>query len=172
MLLPKARPFVDLPPPTPQETLVWMRRMAIDAQSEIKLRELAEEIIKGVHARDYVSEYAAILNWVRKNIRYVRDPVTIEQVQTPRATLESGTGDCDDMATLISAMVGHIGGRTRFSAGAFNRSPSGQPMLAHVWAEAFDPASGAWIALDPVPGRRVHQMLGTTIQRIFHPGVE
>lgn len=167
-----SRKFVDLPPPTPQETLYWMQRLALEAQSDLRLRELAEKIIEGVYPRDYPSEYAAILNWVRKNIRYVRDPVTIEQVKSPRATVETITGDCDDMAVLIAALVGHIGGRTRFSAGAFKRGPSGKPILAHVWVEAFDPMSGAWMALDPVPGRRVHQMLGTTIQRIFHPGVE
>lgn len=171
-MLPKARPYIDLPPPTPQETLRVMRKLALDAQGDVALRELAEKITSGLIDKDYVSEYAAVLNWVRKNVRYVRDPVTIEQVKTPRAVLETRSGDCDDKAVLISALIGHLGGRSRFSAGAFKRAPSGRPILAHVWCEAHDPASNAWIVLDPVPGRRVHQMLGNTIERIFHPGVE
>jgi transglutaminase-like putative cysteine protease len=149
-----------------------MQKLALDAQSDLAIRELAEKITNRILPRDYASEYAAVLNWVRRNIRYVRDPVTVEQVQTPRATLEVRSGDCDDASVLIAAMVGHLGGRTRFSAGAFKRAPSGRPVLAHVWVEALDPVSGAWVVLDPVPGRRVHQMLGNTIQRIFHPGVE
>jgi transglutaminase-like putative cysteine protease len=149
-----------------------MQRLALMDQDNPAMRQLAEQIVSGITQKDYTSEYAAILNWVRANIRYVRDPVTIEQVKTPRATVETGSGDCDDMATLIAALVGHLGGRSRFSAGAFARGPSGRPVLAHVWAEAFDPSSGAWVVLDPVPGRRVHQMLGGTIKRIFHPGVE
>ena len=172
MLPPQTRPYVDLPPPTPEETLVWMQRLALMDQDNPQIRDLAEKIVSGVLQRDYASEYAAVLNWVRMNVRYVRDPVTIEQVKTPKATMETRAGDCDDMAVLIASLVGHLGGRSRFSAGAFVRGPTGRPMLAHVWAEAFDPVSGAWIVLDPVPGRRVHQMLGGTIKRIFHPGVE
>ena len=101
-MLPRARQYLDLPPPTPQETLVWMRRLALAAQGDVQLRELAESIVKGVHPRDYASEYSAVLNWVRKNIRYVRDPVTIEQVKTPRATVETRGGDCDDADSSIN----------------------------------------------------------------------
>jgi len=148
-----------------------MHRLALEAQSDPRLREVAESIVAGLLPHDYVSEYAALLNWVRRHIRYSRDPVTVEQVKTPQATLETGTGDCDDLAVLLAALVGQIGGQSRFVAGAFKRH-RGHAVLSHVWCEAFEPTCGAWIALDPVPGRMVHQMLGTTIERISHPGVE
>jgi transglutaminase-like putative cysteine protease len=166
-VLPNARPYVDLPPPTPESTLQAMHYLAVQAQHDLQMRELAERIVGGLWPNDYVSEYAALLNWVRRHIRYVRDPAIVEQVKTPRATLETRCGDCDDMAVLLSALVGHLGGQSRYVAGAF-KAYQGRPILSHVWCEAKDPTSGAWVALDPVPGRRVGQMLGRTIKRIKH----
>lgn len=169
-MLPSARPFIDLPDPTPERTLQAMHQLAREAQADQSMRELTEQIVAGLWPNDYLSEYVAVLNWVRRHIRYSRDPITIEQVKAPRATIETRTGDCDDMAVLLAAMVGHLGGESRFVAGAF-RSHRGRPVLSHVWCEAKDPSSGAWVALDPVPGRRVDQMLGNTIHRVSHPGV-
>jgi transglutaminase-like putative cysteine protease len=172
MQLGNGRSAVELPPPTPEDTLVWMRQLAQRAQSDLGLRELAEEIVHHVFGHDYLSEYAAILNWVRSHVRYTRDPRTIEQVKSPRAVVETGHADCDDMATLISALIGHLGGATRFVAGAFKRGPGGRSMLAHVWCEAFDPPTNTWVVLDPVPGKRVPQMLGSTIDRISLSAIE
>lgn len=166
----QARPYVDLPAPSPQETLEWMRRLALQAQSSLKMRDLAAAIVRNVWPRDYASEYTALLNWVRRNIRYIRDPRTVEQVQTPDATLAILSGDCDDMATLLAALVGHLGGASQFCAGAF-KEHNGRPVLSHVWCEALEPVTRTWIVLDPVPGQRVHQMLGGTIQRLTAPGV-
>lgn len=163
---------VDMPSPTPVQTLRLMARLANEAQLDPQLRLLWERICKGVRQKDYISEFAAVLNWVRQNIRYSRDPRTIEQVRTPQAVVRDRTGDCDDMACLIATLVGLGGGISRYCAGAFQRGPDGQPALAHVWAEALDDKNGAWIVLDPVPERRVHQMLGQAIQVITHPAVE
>lgn len=148
-----------------------MRRLSNDAQHDLQLRSLVEDLCRRVWPHDYVSEYAAMLNWVRKNIRYMRDPITIEQVKSPRAVLAERAADCDDVATLLAAMVGAAGGRSRFVAAAFKTGPDGQPVMAHVWCEAFDPVSNAWVALDPVPGKRVPTMLGKVVHRIVADAV-
>lgn len=124
-----------------------------------RIRLFAEPLVKHLKPHDYISEYAAVLNWVRCNIRYTRDPVNAEQLKTPAAILETGTGDCDEMAILIATLVGVLGGRVRFVAGAFRLTALGEPEFSHVWCEAFEPASKAWVVLDPVPGRNVASML-------------
>lgn len=172
MLNALGRPVVDLPAPSPEDTLVWMRQLAHEAQNDVRLRMLVEKIVANVFQRDYLSEYAAILNWVRRNVRYVRDPRTIEQVATPASTISRAAGDCDDMAVLIAALVGLVGGASRFTAGAFKRAPDGSPVLAHVWCEAYDPNTQQWIVLDPVPGRSVDRMLGGLIHQIQAPAIE
>jgi transglutaminase-like putative cysteine protease len=148
--------------------MVAMAKLANEAQFDVAIRSLTEQIVKGLFPHDYLSEYVAILCWIRMNIRYVRDPVTIEQVKTPRAVIETESADCDEMGTLAAAMVGTIGGKSRFVAATFN---SNKP-LTHVWAEAFDPGTKAWVILDPVPGRRVGQMVGRIVRTMVHPGVQ
>jgi len=135
-----------------------MARFAVDAQKDVQFRNHTASLVQGVAPRDYTSELAALLNFVRLNVRYLRDPVQFERVQTPQVTLRIKSGDCDDMATLLAAMSTAIGHRSRFAAGAFGagRQPT------HVWCESYDSVSKCWLALDPVPGKRVAQMLGRT----------
>ena len=159
-----ARPTSHLPAPTPQETMQWMGRLIRQGQYDQRIRELVErEVIPQVFPHDYLSEYVACLNWVRANVRYTRDPRSIEQLKTPAVVLETRSADCDDMAILLGAMVGQIGAGVRLCAGGFKGAPlsgDGGPILSHVWLEAYDPSSKSWVVLDPVPGRKVHQMLG------------
>lgn len=160
------RPYLDLPAPSPKNTLEWMKRITLDSQNDMRIRGIAEELTINIFNQDYLSEYAAILNYVRKNIKYIRDPRTIEQIKTPLATIETGNGDCDDIAVLIASLISVIGGKVRFVAGAFKIDSSGNPMPSHVWCEAYDPLSNNWIVLDPVPGRYVNKMLKSTIYRL------
>jgi transglutaminase-like putative cysteine protease len=157
----------DYPAPAPEDTLRLMGEVARAAQLDANLRLLWERIVAGLRQKDYISEFAAVLCWVRQNVRYSKDPLTIEQVKSPSRTISTKTGDCDDQAVLIASLVSLGGARTRFRAGAFLRSGVlGRPMLAHVWAEAFDPGTQAWIVLDPVPEKRVNEMLGRVIHSI------
>jgi len=145
-----------------------MAKLIRKGQFDYRIRGLAEEIVGDLWPHDYLSEYAAVLNWVRKNVRYVRDPRTIEQIQTPEVTVETKQGDCDDASVLVGSLVGSVGAQVRLVAGSFASSPkhpgSGLPLLSHVWLEAYEPSSGAWVVLDPVPGRKVGQMLGRLVR--------
>lgn len=149
-----------------------MRQLAGSGARDPRVREVAIRITQQLLDHDFMSEYAALFNWVRRNIRYIRDPIEIEQVQTPHATLQLRTGDCDDLAVLLAALTGAIGGRSRFVAGAFRHGPNGKPSLSHVWCEAHEPQTNTWVVLDPVPGRRVPQMLGALVHTLHSPAVE
>jgi transglutaminase-like putative cysteine protease len=148
-----------------------MRRLAREGSMDPAVRQATERIVRQVFDHDFLSEYLAIFNWVRRHVRYVRDPILIEQVASPRATLQMRAGDCDDMAVLIAAMIGSVGGRTRFVAGAY-KYRNGRPVLEHVWVEAHEPRGNNWVVLDPVPGRQVPQMLGKLVSTIKSPAVE
>lgn len=161
------KPTFHLPAPTPQETLTWMVQYTRLGLEDVQIRLFAEQLVKNLWPHDYLSEYAAILNWIRTHIRYSRDPVIIEQVKTPQVVLETKNGDCDDQCTLIGTLVGTLGGKVRYVAGAFKRNPDGFPNFAHVWCEAFEPASKAWVVLDPVPGRNVASMLRKLLDTII-----
>src|SRR5688572_16278606 len=120
-----------------------MRRIALAAQTSWPLRRLVEEICRELRSKDYLSELAALGHWVWRNIRYQRDPRTVELVKTPEATLASGVGDCDDMATLLGALVLLSGSQARFVTVGFQ--PAGPH--THVFAEGIEPRTQRWITL-------------------------
>lgn len=135
----------------------WMAKFIERGQYDYRMRALSEKIVKGLWPHDYLSEYAAILHWVQSNIRYSRDPRSIEQVKTPAVTIDTGTGDCDDLSVVVGTLAGLLGAAVRLVAGGF--SSAKQAPLSHVWLEAYEPNSKAWVVLDPVPGRKVGQMI-------------
>lgn len=81
-------------------TINLMRALACSGAKSDAVHRLAALIVQGLPRRDYEAEAAALLAWVQRNCRYVRDPWTpdgTERVQHPEVTLfETKSGDCDD----------------------------------------------------------------------------
>lgn len=99
-------------------TLRVMRDFANEANLDPSqlIRGKALELVSGLPPRQWFAEIRALHAFVRDSIRYVRDPVDAELVQTPEATLRIGQGDCDDKATLLAALLKSIGHPARFVA--------------------------------------------------------
>lgn len=116
---------------------------------EQRIRKQALGILAnaGIPPRAYVSEAKALHEFVRDKIRYVKDPVGIELVQTPEATLDIGQGDCDDKSTLLAALLEAIGHPARFTVLGFNGAP-----FSHVMTEArlYSRNSLRWIPLETI----------------------
>jgi hypothetical protein len=77
-----------------------------------KIRALAINIVNGagVGDKDYWGMIKAIHNWVRDEIRYVKDPVGQETLSYPEETaFNSKAGDCDDKTILEIAILGSVG---------------------------------------------------------------
>lgn len=137
------------------QTVNEMRRLALAAQTSWALRQIVEDVCRGLRGKDYLSELAALYHFVWRSIRYQRDPRTVELVKTPEATIASGVGDCDDQATLLAALSLSSGAEARFALVGFR--PDG--VFTHVFCEALDPRTRRWVTLDPVAGRRTAEML-------------
>ena len=73
--------------------------------TDMQIRELAVQLVRRAPPKDWQREIEALFNFVRNNVRYVRDIHAVETVQTPAKTLEFRAGDCDDMVTLLAAML-------------------------------------------------------------------
>jgi hypothetical protein len=112
-----------------------------------KVRALALDVVRRRAAeKDYRGEAIALFNYVRDNIRYLRDPIDQETVSAPEETaFNSRAGDCDDQVTLLMALLGSIGipsypvvvGKTRGH-------------YSHVYLRAVIPPAGEVIAMDPI----------------------
>jgi transglutaminase-like putative cysteine protease len=137
------------------QTVENMRRLALAAQTQWPLRRVVEQLCRGLRPKDYLSELIALHHFVCRTVRYQRDPLTVELVKTPMATLRTGVGDCDDIATLLGALVLLCGSPARFVTVGFR--PDGT--FTHVFAEGQDPRTRRWVTLDPVAGPRAAQML-------------
>lgn len=92
-------------------TVRVMRRMIDQGKKDVGLRKIAENIVKasGVPAYNYVAELQALHGWVQNHVRYTKDPVDVEYIQTPQETLNSQVGDCDDFTVLLGSLAESIG---------------------------------------------------------------
>lgn len=122
-------------------TLQHMVRFARKYKKDIVVRDLACKLTQSLPSKDYSAEVRAIYNWVKTNVRYVRDVDGVETLQTPKRTLEQRSGDCDDHSTLVAALLASIGHPVRFIALGFNGEP-----LSHVVAQTK--IANNWITLD------------------------
>jgi hypothetical protein len=130
------------------ETVAVMARLAMGTWGarSMRIRDLALGIVRsaGVAAKDYASEVAAIHRWVQTQVRYTRDPVGQETVQSPEYTaFTSRAGDCDDFTVLEAALLGALGHPTRFVTIGFTPRA-----FSHVYLEAN--LRGQWLPLDPI----------------------
>ena len=130
------------------ETVAIMARLAMGrwgARSE-RIRALALAILRqaGVPGKAYEAEVAAIHRWMQTTIRYTRDPVGQETVQTPEHTaFVLQAGDCDDFSVLEAALLGALGHPTRFVTIGYTPRA-----FSHVYLEVQ--VRGRWIPLDPI----------------------
>jgi hypothetical protein len=118
--------------------------MGNEGVASAEVRRQALTIVQGVASRDQQGEIAAVLQWVKSNIAFRGE--WAETVQTPLVTLQLRAGDCDDQSTLMAALLGSLGYKTRFKTVAAD--PSAPYAFSHVYIEIFQRKSGQWIALD------------------------
>ena len=99
-----------------RETLDRMIKMARTASLADAVRCAAEDATAYVDGKDFSGQVRAVQDWVKNNIRYLRDHATAETLIDPVLLLNSRAGDCDDHAMLVAAMLTAIGFKCRFVA--------------------------------------------------------
>jgi len=130
-----------------EQTIKIMRQLVDDAVSDPQFIRFATDVVRSVAAFDDIGEVQAIYNWVSRNIRYTKDPVTKEKLYPPQELLKIRAGDCDDISMLLGALAIAIGYPARLITVGVN--PQAPQEFSHVYVEAEAPAgSGNWIALD------------------------
>lgn len=133
-------------------TLRLMRSVVRQARKDTALRYFATRMCvdAGIRQHDYLSELRTLHEFVRDNVRYIRDIRRVETIQTPRATLEELSGDCDDKTTLLCALLETIGFQTGFKAVGLNNQRIGHvyPVVMYrgraIAAEVIRPVPLRW----------------------------
>ena len=131
-------------------TLGMMRDLARAGSASTMVRQLAVSLTNNLPQKDWNSETNALFTFVRDRIRYVKDVAGVETLHTAERILQNRSGDCDDKAILLAALLKSIGHSVRFVACGF-RDPNN---CEHVFVETRPGNVGDWIALEttmPVP---------------------
>jgi transglutaminase-like putative cysteine protease len=141
-------------------TLRLMVKLARTYRADVGIIETAQRVTAGLPSKDYRGEIRALHVYVRDRVRYVRDPRGVEKVQSPKRTLEIGSGDCDDKATLLAALLESIGFATRYVGLGFNDGPYSHVILEVRLGTRWEPlettvagAEAGWAP--PNPTRRM-----------------
>jgi len=163
-------------------TVANIRKLAVKAQLNYALRQLAEEIVGRLPSKDFLSEIGAVHYWVLGHTRYANDPRSVELVRSPAEVLarlehhvdqlleiaRAGTPsapwrpslDCDDMTALLVALLLVLGREVQIMTVAFRDAfVRGQRQYSHVFVRVREPLTGQWIVLDPVAAEGAAKML-------------
>lgn len=124
------------------KTIEKMREVAHSRKGHPKVRQLALQILLHyrVKSHHYLDESRAIGDYVQKHIRYVRDPLGIEQLHDPVMIIDQiergvAQGDCDDMALLITTLLMSIGHKPNYRCVRY-RTRSGH--FNHIYVVDYD----------------------------------
>jgi len=121
------------------------------------IRWTAEDITRGCASKDYACNAEKVYWWVRRNVKWERDPEGREMIRSPIVTLNRRIGDCDDHAILIASLLRSIGMPVRIVLVATRRwKPKN---FNHVFVETqidipnhetkrIEPV---WLAIDTTP---------------------
>ncbi len=128
---------IDLPPEARVPYLAAVA--AYYARHEPQVRQIAGAIMaRGLHDGLGTSEIPAVLLYaVQHRVAYV--PERAETFASPLATWDTGFGDCDDSACLLSSLADSVAIPSRLVA---MRGESGQ--VSHVCAQLHDGAGWRW----------------------------
>lgn len=107
------------------------------------VRNQAVELTRRLRQKDFRGEICALSNWVRDNIRYVKDIRSVETVHDPVTMLNVRCGDCDDKSLLLAALLESLGHPARFVAIAYKPG-----VFSHVWTQGRVGQAGPWIDLE------------------------
>jgi transglutaminase-like putative cysteine protease len=126
-------------------TLKIMAKLARQFKKDVGIRELAGNLVRNLPQYDNSGSVRALHAFVRDSIRYTGDIKGVETIQTPKATLELGVGDCDDKSLLLASLLQAIGMPARFIAIAMNDGP-----YTHVLVETQLGRGGRWVPLETI----------------------
>lgn len=121
-------------------TLRKMSHIVREYRSDYPVIELSRYLVANLQQKDFFGEAALIQQFVRDQIRYVKDPRGVETIQTPVKTLEIGQGDCDDKSILVATMLETLGHRCLFVAVGFDKN------FCHVLVKCF--LNNEWVAVE------------------------
>jgi len=124
-------------------TAAAMRQLINAYKTDIEIRTTAGNLVFLTPEKNDLAEVEALFNFVRDNIRYLKDVHAVETLTTPDRTLQLGYGDCDDQVVLLGSLLESIGYPTKIVLTGY-----GDPgIFEHVYLQTL--IQNQWVDMDP-----------------------
>jgi transglutaminase-like putative cysteine protease len=124
-------------------TASTMRQLINAYKTDVELRSTAANLVFLTPEKNDLAEVEALFNFVRDNIRYLKDVHAVETLTTPDRTLQLGYGDCDDQVVLLGSLLESIGYPTKIVLTGY-----GDPgIFEHVYLQTL--IQNQWVDMDP-----------------------
>ena len=94
--------------------------------------------------KDHQAEIEAIFKAVKNRVRYARDILKKDTYQHPMRTWELRMGDCDDLSSLLAALLGSVGYESKFRVIKTKKAPDWD----HIFLLVKLPKTSQWMSLD------------------------
>lgn len=125
------------------QTLARMRHEVNEGRKSMLIRNAAISIVFLQPEKNEWNQANALFEFVRDNIKYIKDIHNVETISTAEKTLETQIGDCDDQCILLASLAESVGIPSMFVVAGYNSSDA----FEHVYVCLF--ADGEWIPCDP-----------------------
>ena len=153
--VPKTEEYIGSGDTAIYNTVAKMKSIISESSKNPYIREWAGKIVARVGVNDKRNEASAVFNFVRDNVRYTRDPLGFEYLQTPPTLLEDirlrqegkgerPSGDCDDMTLLSLSLLKSIGFPVAIKVVSFHDSRR----FSHVYG--LVQIGSEWVTVDCV----------------------
>lgn len=125
-------------------TVGLMRAMVQDAKISPEVLQCAHSLIGLSPQHGEATEADTLFRFVRDDVRYIPDVLGVETLTEPAYVLARMSGDCDDKATLLAALLESVGKPTRFVLAGY--TPEHRE-YEHVYLQTL--IDGEWLTMDP-----------------------
>jgi transglutaminase-like putative cysteine protease len=153
--VPRTEEFIGYGDEAIYNTVAKMKSIIQESSKNPYIREWAKNIVAGVPVEDKHGEASAIFRFVQSNVRYTKDPMGWEYIQTPPVLLEDirlyqagkgerPIGDCDDMTVLSLSLLRAIGFPVALKVVSYNPARR----FGHVYGLVN--IKGEWVPFDTV----------------------
>ena len=119
-----------------------MKKVARKYSGHPLVRELAVNILNhyGTDSHNHIDEARAIGDYVKNNVRYVKDPDKIEYLMEPtlmikKMAMGEGRGDCDDMSCLVATLCLSVGIQPHYAIVKYKQN---SPSFNHIYVVVYD----------------------------------
>lgn len=155
MGIPRTEEYIGTGDTAIYRTVNKMKDIIISSSKNSYVREWVKKIVSRVKVNEKKAEASAIFDFVRDNVRYTKDPLGFEYVQTPPVLLEDirlyqegrgdrPVGDCDDMCVLSLSLLKAIGFNVAIKVVSFTPSKK----FGHVYG--LVQVGYEWVPIDCV----------------------